>query len=179
MKNILSLEDFLQKQYGSFQESLVNNKENFTKLNEGLLTNLFGALLKKDMWSIVKGENSIKKEFRNIDEKLNGFYLTKIKNPNASQNIRQILVDWASDIYNAKIKAKEESEKKNEDNKDKQITLEDVLFMFSGESEKKIKESGVTDNTLKSFLKLCIYNSNLFHYYMLLCQMIYFYTLYD
>ena len=154
MKNILSLEDFLQKQYESFQESLVNNKENFTKLNEGLLTNLFGALLKKDMWSIVKGENSIKKEFRNIDEKLNGFYLTKIKNPNASQNIRQILVDWASDIYNAKIKAKEESEKKNEDNKDKQITLEDVLFMFSGESEKKIKESGVTDNTLKSFLKL-------------------------
>ena len=154
MKNILSLEDFLQKQYGYFQESLVNNKKNFTKLNEGLLTNLFGALLKKDMWSIVKGENSIKKEFRNIDEKLNGFYLTKIKNPNASQNIRQILVDWANDIYNAKIKAKEESEKKNEDNKDKQITLEDVLFMFSGESEKKIKESGVTDNTLKSFLKL-------------------------
>jgi hypothetical protein len=154
MKNILTIEAYLQKQYESFQEHLTNNEENFTELNEGLLTNLFGALLKKDMWSIVKGENSIKKEFRDIDEKLNGFYLTKIKNPNTSQNVRQILVDWATDIYNAKIKVKEESEKKNEDDKDKQISLEDVLNMFSGESEEKIKKGGVTDETLKSFSKL-------------------------
>lgn len=150
MKNILSIEDYLQKQYESFRKK---NEENHTELNEGLLTNLFGALLKKDMWSIVKGEDSIKKEFRDIDEKLNGFYLTKIKNPNASQNVRQILVDWAGDIYNAKVKVKEESVK-NEGDKDKQIGLEDVLYMFSGESEEKIKKGGVTDETLKSLSKL-------------------------
>ena len=154
MKNILSREDFLQKQYESVQETLTNSEENLTELNEGLLTNLFGALLKKDMWSLIKGEESIKKEFREIDDKLNGFYLTKVKNPNASQNVRQVLVDWAGDIYDAKVKAKEESEKNNEDDKDKQISLEDTLSMFSGESEEKIKKGGVTDETLKSFSKL-------------------------
>lgn len=154
MKNILSMEDFLQKQYESIQETLTNSEGNLTELNEGLLTNLFGALLKKDMWSLIKGEEAIKKEFREIDNKLNGFYLTKVKNPNASQNVRQILVDWAGDIYNAKMKAKEESEKNNEDDKDKQISLEDTLSMFSGDSEEKIKKGGVTDETLKSFSKL-------------------------
>ena len=154
MKNILSMEDFLQKQYESIQETLTNSERNLTELNEGLLTNLFGALLKKDMWSLIKGEEAIKKEFREIDNKLNGFYLTKVKNPNASQNVRQILVDWAGDIYNAKMKAKEESEKNNEDDKDKQISLEDTLSMFSGDSEEKIKKGGVTDETLKSFSKL-------------------------
>ena len=43
MKNILSMEDFLQKQYESIQETLTNSEGNLTELNEGLLTNLFGA----------------------------------------------------------------------------------------------------------------------------------------
>ena len=86
MKNILSMEDFLQKQYESIQETLTNSEGNLTELNEGLLTNLFGALLKKDMWSLIKGEEAIKKEFREIDNKLNGFYLTKVKNTKCSSN---------------------------------------------------------------------------------------------
>ena len=139
MNNILTIEEFLQNDYKS--------------LNEGLLTNLFGAILKKDMWSLVKGENSIKKEFREIDDKLNGFYLTKVKNPNASQNVRQTLVEWAGEIYNAKVEAKEKFEKENKDGEET-FPLEDILGMFAFSTESELKKGGVTDESIKSFREL-------------------------
>ena len=139
MNNILTIEEFLQEDYKS--------------INEGLLTNLFGAILKKDMWSLVKGENSIKKEFREIDDKLNGFYLTKVKNPNASQNVRQTLVEWAGEIYNAKVEAKEKFEKENKDGEET-FPLEDILGMFSVSTESELKKGGVTDESIKSFREL-------------------------
>ena len=139
MNNILTIEEFLQEDYES--------------INEGLLTNLFGAILRKDMWSLVKGENSIKKEFREIDDKLNGFYLTKVKNPNASQNVRQTLVEWAGEIYKAKVEAKEKFEKENEDG-EKTFPLEDILGMFAFSTESELKKGGVTDESIKSFREL-------------------------
>lgn len=139
MNNILTIEEFLQEDYES--------------INEGLLTNLFGAILRKDMWSLVKGENSIKKEFREIDDKLNGFYLTKVKNPNASQNVRQTLVEWAGEIYKAKVEAKEKFEKENKDGEET-FPLEDILGMFAFSTESELKKGGVTDESIKSFRKL-------------------------
>ena len=102
MKNIMTLEEFLMQ------------NDNISEINEGLLTNLFGALLKRDMWSMLDGNEPIKREFREIDDKLNGFYLTKIKNPNVSQDIRQTLVNWAGDIYKAKSDVVKEREKNSE-----------------------------------------------------------------
>lgn len=133
MKNILSFDDFV------LEESV--------QLNEGLLQNLFGALLGRDMWSAVQGENLIKDEFKKIDDKLNGFYLTKIKNPNASQDVRQTLVDWADDIYKAKKKLKEETDKnsgdkKEDDKKEGGLDVSVLLgkFKFKGETEDEVKK---------------------------------------
>lgn len=151
MKNILSFDDFI------LNES--------TQLNEGLLQNLFGALLGRDMWSAVHGENAIKDEFRKIDDKLNGFYLTKIKNPNTSQDVRQTLVDWADEIYKAKKKLKEETDKdkegddkekegddKEKDNKENGNDILPVLigsFKFEGKTEEEIKKEIENNEELK------------------------------
>jgi hypothetical protein len=144
MKNILSFDDFILK------ESI--------QLNEGLLQNLFGALFGHDMWSTVKGENIIKDEFKKIDDKLNGFNLTKIKNPNASQDVRQTLVDWADEIYKAKKKLKEETDKDKEGDdkeKDKKEDGNNILpvligsFKFEGDTEEAIKKEIENNEELK------------------------------
>lgn len=142
MKNIMTLEEFLSQD------------RNISEINEGLLSNLFGAIFRRDMWSAVKGEESIKKEFREIDNKLDGFYLTKIKNPNASQNVRQTLVDWAGDIYNAKVKAKDDLDKMDEFKKEKE-SLESLLAVMSvrAENEKEL-EGKISEETKKMLSKL-------------------------
>lgn len=136
MKNLLEYNEFLLN-----EDAL---------LNEGLLSNLFGALLKRDMWVTVNGEDSIKREFREIDDKLNGFYLTKVKNPNASQNVRQSLVDWAGEIYKAKKKAKEESDKQKESGDDKALKMTDLLSTFWKDGD-KLEKSGISKETLKKY----------------------------
>jgi len=144
MKNILSFDDFI------LEESV--------QLNEGLLQNLFGAILGRDMWSAIKGEKVIKDEFKKIDDKLSGFYLTKIKNPNASQDVRQTLVDWADEIYKAKKKLKEETDKakegddKEKDNKEDGNDILPVLigsFKFEGKTEEEIKKEIENNEELK------------------------------
>lgn len=135
MKNILSLNEFLSNVHD----------EDLEKLNEGIFTNLFGALFGKDMWSTVKGDSSIKKEFRDIDERISGFSLVKIKNPNASQNIRQTLVDWASDIYEKKSEIKE---KEDVELKDLLVSLKDKKDEEKTDEEKEAKK--VMDDLKKS-----------------------------
>lgn len=134
MKNIMTLDEFLSKGQG------------LSEINEGLLSNLFGAIFGRDMWSSVKGDESIKREFREIDNKLDGFYLTKIKNPNMSQNVRQTLVDWAGDIYNAKVKAKEVMDKDNGDNSEKSLYASmSLMKMTDDELKEKVSNELAKD----------------------------------
>lgn len=129
MKNLLEYNEFVSN------ETML--------LNEGLLSNLFGALMKKDMWMQIKGDNGVKSQFKEIDDNLKGFGLTKIKNPNASQNIRQTLVTWASDKYDAKKNAKEGG-----------VKLKDLLDSISykdnkDKTDEEKKEENKANNTLK------------------------------
>lgn len=129
MKNLLEYNEFVSNETMLF--------------NEGLLSNLFGALMKKDMWMQIKGDNGVKSQFKEIDDNLKGFGLTKIKNPNASQNIRQTLVNWASDKYEAKKNAKEGG-----------VKLKDILDSISFKDKKdktdeEKKEENKANNTLK------------------------------
>lgn len=132
-KYILKRDEFVVEMYSNKSEN------DYEELNEGLLTNLFGALFKRDMWASVNGNESIKREFKEIDDKLNGFYLAKVANPNDSQNVRQTLVDWANDIYKAKIKKLkgiEELDKSSKEYSDKLLSVMSVGCMDEKEIEK-------------------------------------------
>lgn len=158
MKNILSLDEFISRKSEFFERYYMQN-EDVEAINEGLLQNLFGAIFKKDMWSTIQGEDSIKREFREIDNKLNGFYLTKIKNPNASQDVRQTLVDWAGEIYKAKVKLKEELDKDENiklKDSEKMLVITSLCPSEDEDSEKKSKEvkDSVSDETSKKIDKV-------------------------
>lgn len=133
MKNLLEYNEFVSNE--------------ISELNEGLLSNLFGALMKKNMWAETKGDNNVKDQFKEIDDNLKGFGLTKIKNPNASQNVRQTLVTWASEKYDAKKNAKEGGAK-----------LKDLLDSISfkdnkDKTEEEKKEEKKANDTLKELKK--------------------------
>lgn len=133
MKNIYDFDDFVLNET--------------VQLNEGLLSNLFGALMKKDMWAITKGDNGVKDKFKEIDDNLKGFGLTKIKNPNASQNIRQTLVTWASEKYSAKQKAKEAGAKLKE-------VLDAIIYKDKDEkTEEERRTERESNDTLKELDK--------------------------
>ena len=159
MNNIYTLEEFLQEQNGEM-------------IYEGLLSNLFGAIFKRDMWSSLSGETAIKDEFRKIDDKLNGFYLAKVANPNASQDVRQILVDWSGEIYKVKsdtykdikdlkellssLKDNEEDgtiEKKKETS-DKLKELEDKIEEVDKKYQKMLDDETGSSADLKRWAKL-------------------------
>lgn len=127
-----------------FDEFVLNET---VQLNEGLFSNLFGALMKKDMWAITKGDNGVKDKFKEIDDNLKGFGLTKIKNPNASQNIRQTLVTWASEKYSAKQKAKEAGAKLKE-------VLDTIIYKDKDEkTEEERRTERESNDTLKELDK--------------------------
>ena len=120
MSKILSRDNFINEVY---------TKRYSNNVNEGFFEFLKG-LLKKQGWDDVKCSNEmIKSKLEELDNKLNGFTLTKMQYPEKCQNVRQGLVMFAETLYAAKQEEYEQHKK-----------LEDILFNVSQKDEVSDKD---------------------------------------
>lgn len=103
MDKILKRDDFIKKIYTPMMEQ--KEYEELVAVNEGLLKTLFGMaknLFKKD-WETIKGDPTVIKVYKEIDDSLTGFSTMKLSKKGECNQIRQELVDFASDWYEKKI----------------------------------------------------------------------------
>lgn len=144
--------------------------ENFDKcddneVNEGLL-DFFKTLAKRE-WNSVKSKNAIiKTKLEEVDKKLKGFTLAKLKNTSACAEIRQTLCDYGNTLWDYKQKQIEDGKKlktiqigletpeiESKDKKSldlKDDAVKDKLYQF----EKKIGEMCDGDPRLKKWSRL-------------------------
>lgn len=126
MSKILSRDNFINEVY---------TKRYSNNVNEGFFEFLKG-LLKKQGWDDVKCSNEmIKSKLEELDNKLNGFTLTKMQYPDKCQNVRQGLVMFAETLYAAKQEEYEQHKK-----------LEDILFNVSQKDEVSDKDKKNVEN---------------------------------
>ena len=103
MDKILKRDDFIREVYTPMLEQ--KEYENLVSLNEGLLKTLFGVaknLFKRD-WEAIKGDPEIIRVYKEIDDSLSGFSIMKLSKKDKCNQIRQELVDFASDWYEKKM----------------------------------------------------------------------------
>lgn len=103
MDKILKRDDFIKEIYTPMMEQ--KEYEELVAVNEGLLKTLFGMaknLFKKD-WETIKGDPTVIKVYKEIDDSLTGFSTMKLSKKGECNQIRQELVDFASDWYEKKI----------------------------------------------------------------------------
>jgi hypothetical protein len=99
MKHLISRENYIN-------EYLRISKDIENKLDEGLLSTLFGGikmLLKKD-WNNIKCKNpSVLEHLKEIDKSLGGYTMTKMEFSNECNIIRQNVADYFNDILDYKL----------------------------------------------------------------------------
>lgn len=103
MDKILKRDAFINEVYEPMMEQ--KRYEELVSVNEGLLKNLFGMvknLFKKD-WETIKGDPTVIRVYKEIDDSLTGFSTMKLSKKGECNQIRQELVDFASDWYEKKI----------------------------------------------------------------------------
>ena len=103
MDKILKRDDFIREVYTPMLEQ--KEYEELVSLNEGLLKTLFGMaknLFKKD-WETIKGDPEVIRVYKEIDDSLTGFSTMKLSKKSQCNQIRQELVDFASDWYEKKM----------------------------------------------------------------------------
>lgn len=103
MDKIFKRDDFIREVYTPMLEQ--KEYENLVSLNEGLLKTLFGVaknLFKRD-WEAIKGDPEIIRVYKEIDDSLSGFSIMKLSKKDKCNQIRQELVDFASDWYEKKM----------------------------------------------------------------------------
>lgn len=103
MDKILKRDDFIKEIYTPMLEQ--KKYDELVSVNEGLLKTLFGMaknLFKKD-WETIKGDPEVIRVYKEIDDSLTGFSTMKLSKKGECNQIRQELVDFASDWYEKKI----------------------------------------------------------------------------
>lgn len=100
---ILNREQFINEIYNPMMEQ--KEYEQLVQLNEGLLKQLFGRIrnLFKNDWNSIKGDKTIIKVYKELDDKLTGFSTMKLEKRDQCNKIRQELVNFAVMWYEQKL----------------------------------------------------------------------------
>lgn len=100
---ILNREQFINEIYNPLMEQ--KEYEQLVQLNEGLLKQLFGKIrnLFKNDWNSIKGDKTIIKVYKELDDKLTGFATMKLEKRDQCNKIRQELVNFAALWYEEKL----------------------------------------------------------------------------
>lgn len=104
MDKILKRDDFINEVYNPMMEQ--KEYEEMKMVNEGLLKNLFGIaknLFKKDWGSVKSNQKDIIEKYKELDDSLSGFTMMKLSKKDKCNQIRQVLVDFATDWYDLKM----------------------------------------------------------------------------
>lgn len=154
MNKILKRDEYINEVYNPMMEQKEEQQkyEELVVVNEGLLKTLFGIaknMFKKD-WSTIKGDQTIIRIYKELDDKLTGFSLMKLSKKSECNQIRQALVDFADDWYDYKMnkaKDKDEDPVPSKSMKFKDETLKSNLEAC----EKKIRDIAGKDEQMLSW----------------------------
>ena len=143
MKHLINREDYIKEYL-----HISRNIENDNKLNEGLISTLFGGLkmlLKKD-WENIKCKNpSVLKHLQAIDKNLGGYTMTKMQFSGECNTIRQNIANYFNDILDYKLGEIEKEENPDkflkEENKEKEESKEEGVAKKLNLKDKTLLDS--------------------------------------
>lgn len=160
---ILGRDEFISEVYNPMMEKM--EYDELVAINEGLIRNLFGKWTND--WSKIKGDEGIKKAYKEIDDKLTGFTTMKMFNKKKCDKIRQELVDFAGSWYEY-----QENRSKNGENmemvtkiefKDKALQHEldnckENINNIAKGNDKMLNWARVMMNNIKTVINRIVYN---------------------
>ena len=150
---ILKRDEFINEIYTPIKEQ--KEYAEIMSINEGMLKRLFGRIrnLFKNDWDTIKGDKSIIKIYKELDDKLSGFSTMKLEKRGECNKIRQELVNFAYLWYDQQMKAskKDGTEPSPVDN----MEFEDETLKDSLEKcQKLIKEVSENDSQMNRWAQI-------------------------
>ena len=168
MSKILKRDEYINEVYNPMMEQ--KEYEELVSVNEGLLKTLFGMaknMFKKD-WETIKGSPNIIAIYKELDDKLTGYSIMKLSKKGECNQIRQALVDLASDWYEFKMnKAKESGEDpkpaksmkfKNDNLRENFDLLQKKIREIAGDDEQMLKWAQRLRDDMKIVINDAIYS---------------------
>ena len=159
MSKILKRDEYVNEVFNPMMEKKQEDEkyQELVALNEGILNNLFGKivnLFKRD-WSKIKGNKDIIKAYKELDDALTGFSTMKLNKKDDCNQIRQALVDFATDWYELKLDA---AKKANRDPKmAKSMNFKDETLKSNLEAlQDKIKTIASGDKLMEKWANLLL-----------------------
>lgn len=150
---ILKRDEFINEIYTPIKEQ--KEYAEIMSINEGMLKRLFGRIrnLFKNDWDTIKGDKSIIKIYKELDDKLSGFSTMKLEKRSECNKIRQELVNFAYLWYDQQMKVskKDGTEPSPVDN----MEFEDETLKDSLEKcQKIIKEVSENDSQMNRWAQI-------------------------
>jgi len=159
MNQILKRDEYINEIYNPMIEQKKEDEkyQELVAINEGILKNLFGKIknLFKQEWGKIKGNKEIIKVYKELDDSLTGFSTMKLNKKDDCNQIRQALVDFATDWYNLKLNAAKKAER--EPKMAKSLNFKDETLKSNLEAlQNKIKTIANGDQLMEKWANLLL-----------------------